>query len=242
MLQQVNVFLVVRDPKWNTVFQVWPHQCLVQVCDHFPTPAGHTITDTSQHAIGLLGHLGTLLAHIQLAVDQHPKILFQWAAFQPLLLKPVVLHGVSVTEVQHPALGLVESCTIDLGPLIQPVRISLQSLPTLKQIDTSTQLVVICKLTEGALNPLIQIIDKDGKQDQTQNRALGNSTCDWSPAGFNSMDHHSALGHSANSLSSKGYTTQTMGSQFLQEDAVGNSVKCHTKIQVDNVHSLTFIH
>jgi len=28
-------------------------------------PAGCTISDTSQDAVGLLGHLGTLLAHVQ---------------------------------------------------------------------------------------------------------------------------------------------------------------------------------
>ena len=34
-----------------------------------PAPAGCTISDTSQAAVGLLGHLGTLLAHVQLAVN-----------------------------------------------------------------------------------------------------------------------------------------------------------------------------
>jgi len=33
-----------------------------------------------------------------------------------------------------------------------------------------------------------------------------------------------------------------MGSQFLQEDAVGNSVKGLTKVQVDNTYSLSLIH
>ncbi|KAK4832279.1 hypothetical protein QYF61_021678 [Mycteria americana] len=69
-LQHLSVSLVVRGPKLNTVFEVWLHQCQVQGANHFPTPAGHTISDTSQDAIGLLGHLGTLLAHSQLAVDQ----------------------------------------------------------------------------------------------------------------------------------------------------------------------------
>jgi len=70
-----------------------------------------------------------------------------------------------VTQVQDPAFGLVKPHTIDLSPLIHPVQIPLQSLPTLMQIDTPTQLGVICKLTEGALNPFIQIIDKGIKQD-----------------------------------------------------------------------------
>ncbi|KAK4820115.1 hypothetical protein QYF61_020347, partial [Mycteria americana] len=71
-LQPLNVSLVVGGPELNTGFEVRPHQCRVQGHDHFPSPAGHAISDTSQDAIGLLGHLGTLLAHIQLAVDRVP--------------------------------------------------------------------------------------------------------------------------------------------------------------------------
>ncbi|KAK4810664.1 LOW QUALITY PROTEIN: hypothetical protein QYF61_007464 [Mycteria americana] len=168
-VQHLNVLLVVRGPKVNTVFKVWPHQCRVQGHDHFPSPAGHTIPDTSQDAVGFLGHLGTLLAHIQAPVNQHPQVLFCQAAFQPLFPKPVALHGVVVTQVQDPTLGLVKPHTIDLGPLIQPVQVPLQSLPPLKQINTPAQLGVICKLTESALDPFIQIIDKDIKQNWPQN-------------------------------------------------------------------------
>ena len=148
-----------------------PHQCRVQGHDHLPTPAGHTIPDTSQDAIGLLGHLGTLLAHVQSAVSQHPKILFHWSAFQPLFPKPVALHGVVVTQVQDPAFGLVELHTCGLSPSIQSVLIPLQRLPTVKQVGSPAQLGVIYKLTEGTLNPLIQIIDKeveDVKQDKVR--------------------------------------------------------------------------
>jgi len=125
----------------NTVLKVWPHQCRVQGHDHLPTPAGHTIPDTSQDSVGLLGHLGRLLAHVQLPVDQHPKVLLHQAAFQPLLPKPVALHGVVVTEVQDPALGLVEPHRVGFGPSIRSVQIPLQSLPTLEQIDAPTNLV-----------------------------------------------------------------------------------------------------
>ncbi|KAK4828847.1 LOW QUALITY PROTEIN: hypothetical protein QYF61_000904 [Mycteria americana] len=129
-LQHLNVFLGVRGPKLNTGFEVRPHQCRVQGDNHFPSPAGHAIPDTSQDAIGLLGHLGTLLAHIQLAMGQYPQVLFCRAAFQPLFPKP--------------------------------------SLITLKLINTPTQLGAICKLTEGTLDPLVQIIDKDVEQNWPQ--------------------------------------------------------------------------
>ncbi|KAK4816046.1 hypothetical protein QYF61_011054 [Mycteria americana] len=124
-LQHLNVSLVVGSPKLNTVFEVRPHQCRVQGHNHFPAPAGHTISDTSQDNIGLLGHLGTLLAHIQAAVNQHPQVLFCWAAFQLLFPKPVALHGVDVAQVQHLALTLVRSHTLGLSPSIQPVQVPL---------------------------------------------------------------------------------------------------------------------
>ncbi|PKU34227.1 protein hook hypothetical protein [Limosa lapponica baueri] len=63
-----------------------------------------------------------------------------------------------------PAVEIVTPEIHGLGPLIQPVQMPLQSLSTLKHIDTPAQLGVVCKLTEGALYPLVQIIDKDVKE------------------------------------------------------------------------------
>jgi len=83
--------------------------------------------------------------------------------------KPVALPEIVVTHVQDPTFGLVESHSVGLSPLIQPVQIPLQSLHSLKQINTPTQLGITCRLTEGALHPLIQITDIDVKQDCTQN-------------------------------------------------------------------------
>ncbi|KAK4832354.1 hypothetical protein QYF61_021953, partial [Mycteria americana] len=182
-LQHLNIPLVVGGPKLNTGFEVRPHQCRVQGHNHFPSPAGHAIFDTGQDAIGLLGCLGTLLAHIQAAVNKHPQVLLCQAAFQPLFPKPVALHGVAVAQVQDLALGLVKPHTIVLGPSIQPVQVPLQSLPTLQQINTPTQLGVVCKLTESTLDPFVQIIDKDVKQNWPQHRALGNTACDRPPTG-----------------------------------------------------------
>ena len=134
-----------------------PHQCQVQGNHHFPSPAGHTVSDTSQDAGGLLVHLGTLLAHVQLAVDQHPQVLSHQAALQPLLPKPVAQRGAGVTQVQDPHSALL-NLTPWPRPSAQPAQPPLQSLPALQQINSTAQLGVTCKLTEGALDPLIQII------------------------------------------------------------------------------------
>ncbi|KAK4806181.1 hypothetical protein QYF61_001104 [Mycteria americana] len=199
--------------------------------NHCPSPAGHAIFDTSQDAIGFLGHLGTLLAHIQAAVNQHPQVLLCQAAFQPLFPKPVALHGVAVAQVQDLVLGLVKPHTIGLSPSIQPVQVPLQSLPPLKQINTPAQLGVVCKLTEGALDPFIQIIDKDIKQHWPQHRALGNTACDRPPTGVNSIHHHS-LGLAIQPVlyPAKSTPVQAVSSPFLQENAVGNRVKGFTEV------------
>ena len=93
--------------------------------DYFPGPAHHTIPDTRQDAIGLLSHLGTLLAYIQSTVHQYTKVPFHQPAFQSLFPKPVGLPGVVVTKVQVPVLGPIETHTVNLGSLIQSIQVPL---------------------------------------------------------------------------------------------------------------------
>lgn len=64
--------------------------------------------DAGHDAIGLLGHLGTLLAPIQRAVYWYLCVLFCWAAFQPPFPKLISLHGVVTTQVRDQALNLLE--------------------------------------------------------------------------------------------------------------------------------------
>ncbi|KAK4810446.1 hypothetical protein QYF61_004226 [Mycteria americana] len=132
---------------------------------------------------------------------------------QPLLIRLVLqtLH-----QLRCPSLDTLQHLNVSLvvrGP----------KLNTVFEINTPAQLGVICKLTEGALNPLIQIIDKDIKQDWPQHRALGDTTCDRPPTGVNSTHHHS-LGPAIQPVlyPEKSTPVQAMSSQFLQENAVGN--------------------
>lgn len=244
MVQGLNVFLEVRGPKVNTVLDVRPHQSRVQGDDHLPSPAGYTIPDTSQDAAGLLlGHLGTLPVHVQLSIDQHSQILFLCIAFQPLCPEPIVSHGVVVTKVKDLALSHVEPHPLGLCPAIQPVQVPLQGLPTLQQTDTSPQLGVICKLPEGALNSLIQIINKGIKEGGPQHRLWRNTTHDRLPAGFHSV-HHLSLGLAIQPVSNpaKSVPVQAMCCQLLQENTVGDRVKGFAEVRVDRIHSLSLIH
>jgi len=87
-----------------------------------PSAAGHTIPDTSQDAVGLLGHLGTQLAPVQLAVHQQPRCSPTGQLSTHCSPTPVALHGVILTQAQDPALSLVEPHTVRLGLSIEPVQ------------------------------------------------------------------------------------------------------------------------
>ncbi|KAF4792982.1 hypothetical protein TURU_115952 [Turdus rufiventris] len=71
-LQRLNVFVAVRGPKLEIRFEASSvlntGECPVLPC-HCPGPAGHTILDPNQAAIGLLGHL----AHVQLLLTSTPR-------------------------------------------------------------------------------------------------------------------------------------------------------------------------
>lgn len=88
-----SILLAVRGPKLSTVLELQSHQCRVQMHKHFPSPAGHAISDVGQDVTTLLGHLGTLMAPVDLAFNQHPQALFCWATLQALFPQAVPLHG-----------------------------------------------------------------------------------------------------------------------------------------------------
>ncbi|KAJ7426012.1 hypothetical protein WISP_19978 [Willisornis vidua] len=167
-LQPLNIFRELRDPELSTILKVWPHQRRVQGKDHCPGPAGHTILDPGQDPIGLLGHLGTMLAHVELPVNPNPQVLLPLAALQPLCAQPVLLQEVVVAKGQDPALGLVElyptGISLSLQPIqvplqsppaLQPVQVLLQSPPAFQQVDTPSQLGVVSQFADDGLNPLI---------------------------------------------------------------------------------------
>lgn len=72
------------------------------MADYLLAPAGCTIADTSQDAAGLLGHLGTLLAHGQLSIEQHPQILFSCQTERPNLAVDSALGLFSPSEACYP--------------------------------------------------------------------------------------------------------------------------------------------
>lgn len=108
------------------------------------------------------------------------------------------------------------------------MQVPLQSLPTLQQSNTPTQLCVICDLTEGALVPLTQTINKILKRTGPS----AEHTCDWPPAGSNALPTTLWAGHPAN-FPVRNTPAQAMGCQLLQENAVEGRVKGFAEVQAD---------
>jgi len=72
---------------------------------------------------------------------------------------------VSLTHVQDFALGLVEPHELHTGPLLQLVQVPLEGIPSFWCVSCITQLGVICKLAEGALdltNSLMKMLNITG--------------------------------------------------------------------------------
>lgn len=76
MLQHLDVSLLLWHPKLNLVLKVWPQQCQAKGDNQLSNPTGHAVPNAGQDTLGLLGHLSTPQAHVQLVVNQHPQVLF----------------------------------------------------------------------------------------------------------------------------------------------------------------------
>ena len=61
---------------------------------------------------------------------------------------------------QDLALGLVELHEVCTGPPLKPVKVPMDSIPSFQHVNHTTELGVISKLAEDALNPTVHIGDK----------------------------------------------------------------------------------
>ncbi|KAK4818032.1 hypothetical protein QYF61_004156 [Mycteria americana] len=104
-----------------------------------------------------LGCKRTLSAHVQLFISQYPQVLLHRAALNPFIPQPILIPGVALTQVQNPH-------EVHRGPLLELVQVPLDGILSLRRVNRTTQLGVVCKLAEGALDPTVCVIDEDIKQ------------------------------------------------------------------------------
>jgi len=168
-LQQVPIFPVLRAPELDAGIHSWMQDSRWGVTraeghNHLPPPAGHVSFGAAQDVVGFLGCKHTLLGHVALLVNQHPQVLLARAALNPCFTQPVFVLGLALIHVQDLALGLVKLPEVRMGPLLKSVQVPLDGIPFLRHVDRTTQLGVLGKAAEGALNPAILVADTDVKQ------------------------------------------------------------------------------
>ncbi|KAK4826191.1 hypothetical protein QYF61_006135 [Mycteria americana] len=153
-----------EDPREDPVPQVGSQHSRVEGQNHLPQPTGHASLDAAQDMAGFLGCERTLPAHVQLFIHQYPQVLLHRAALNPFIPQPVLILGVAPTQVQDLELGLLEPHEVHMGPLLELVQVPLDGIPSLRRVNCTSQLGVICKFAEGALDPTAWVIDEDIKQ------------------------------------------------------------------------------
>jgi len=158
------------------------HKSGVEGQNRLPCPAGHASLDAAQDTVGFLGCKCTLLAHVELHVIQHQVFLLR-AAFSPFCSQTVFVLGFALAHVQDLALGVVELDEVHIDPPRQPVQVPLDGIPSLQRVNRTTQLGVVGKLAEDALDPTVHVISKDFEQCQSRYQPLRSASHHWSPLG-----------------------------------------------------------
>jgi len=82
----------------------------------------------------------------------NPQVLLGRAALSPLIHQPVLIAWLASTQMQDLALGLVEPHEVHTGPLFELVQVPVDGILSFWCVICTTQLGVICKLAEGALD------------------------------------------------------------------------------------------
>ncbi|PKU35685.1 hypothetical protein llap_14008 [Limosa lapponica baueri] len=167
-LQQFPVLLELGSPERDTALQMGSHQGRAEGEDNLPRPAGHTLPDAPQDAIGLLGHKDTLLAHGRPVVHQDSQVFLLRGVLQQVSPQPVLVQGVISPQVQHLTLALVEFHQVPLYPTLQPVQVSLYGGTAFWCVSHPSQFCVISKLAGGTFHPFIAAIDEYVEEDWTQ--------------------------------------------------------------------------
>ncbi|KAK4823325.1 LOW QUALITY PROTEIN: hypothetical protein QYF61_000927 [Mycteria americana] len=187
LLQQLHVLLVLRAPELDTVLQVRSHQSRAEAQNHLPRPAGHTSFDAAQDTVGLLGCERTLRTHVQLFIHQYPQVLFRRAALNHIIPQPVLKPRITPTQVTlHLAsLNLMRFTQAHFSSLSKSLWMTSHpsGVSTATTQLATTQLGVICKLSESALDLAVNVIDENIEKHWSQYGPLRNTTCHQSPPG-----------------------------------------------------------
>ena len=110
-----------------------------------------------------------------LSISSSPSLCWYWKLSQPRC---------------STLLGLFELHEVHTGPLLKFVQVPFEGISSLRWVDRTTQLFVVCKPAQGAFDSPVYVIDEDIKQYFSQYRPLWDTTCHWCPSGHRAIDHY----------------------------------------------------
>lgn len=119
-----------------------------------PWSAEGSLPDAVQDTGCLLYCHSTLLAHIKPAVPQNSQVLCSRAIPQPVSPQPFLLLKIIPFQVQDFIFIFVKPHAILVGPIFQPVKVSLNGGYFFPHTYLSFHFEIIFKLSEGSVLPL----------------------------------------------------------------------------------------
>jgi len=150
---------------------------------------------------------------------------------------------VALTQLQDLALGLVELHVVHTGPLLELVQVPLDGIPSFWLVNCTTQLGVICKPAEGALDLAVYVIDENIKQYSSQYGPLRDTTCHRHPFGHQAIDHYPlAVTFQPIPYTQNRPPIKSISPKFREEDVVGDHVEGFTEVQLDDIHCFSLVH
>ena len=107
--------------------------------------------------VSFLGYQGTLLAYVQLANQQYPQVLFSRPVFYPFVTQLVLTVGIAMNQVRDLMLVFVEPHEVLPGPLLEPIKVSLNGISSFRCVICTTLLSVMYRLAENARNSTVDV-------------------------------------------------------------------------------------
>lgn len=128
------------------------HKSKAEGENHLPHPAGPTAFDVAHHIVGFLCCEFTLLGYVELLIHQHAQFFLFRAALDSFFVRPVLVVGIALTQVQDLAFVVVKLMEFVSAHLSSQV--PLDGIHSLQHANHTTQLGVNSKLGERAPIPL----------------------------------------------------------------------------------------
>jgi len=99
-------------------------------------------------------------AHIRYFIHQYPQGLLHRVVISSLITQPELMVEIALAQMQDLALDLVELHEICMGLPLKPVKVPLDCIHSFLCINCATQLGVLGKLFESALNTTVHVNNK----------------------------------------------------------------------------------